>query len=332
MMSYINTMTNALANVLESISAEINNKSATTEFNPTEFDEIEYLDQIWIWDMSTWTSKISFASILDSETRLQYNRCNRKDFHVFVNVHKSEKVDYPYNNYQKYLEYQINYYELSISESVLKKYFEHASYRDTKNLIRFISHANDSIKFFKAKLEEAKDKSNYGKAYIVDSLNLAVKELTTSRDEASLICYDYLEKEFQKRGVDKYVVYIEVPMISYTDGTHIRMYLNKDIEALNTLTDFGCNIKLKDFVDNGHLKYVPVLYGNKPFPNTKEVNTNIFNGYVPLSPKNENGVLDAYLYLGLDDCEIIEELNSTIPHDKINLEDIKLHPTIFHIF
>lgn len=339
MMSYMNKrpprvttlamMTNALANVLETISAEIDNKMPTTEFkfNPTEFDKIEYLDQIGDY-MSTWTSRISFSRIPDSETKLYYNRCNRNDFHVFVNY---EKVEYPYRNYQEYLIYQIDYYKHSI-KSVLKNHFKHAaSYRYTKNLFRFIYHANKSIKFFKTKLEEAKDKSNYGKAYIVDSLNLTVKEVTISRDEASLICYDYLEKEFQIRGVDKYVEYIEVPMISYINGAHIRMYLNKSIEALNTLTNFGCNIKLKDFTDNGQLKYVPVLYGNKPFPNTKEVNVNIFNGYVPLSPTNENGVLDAYLYLGLDECNIIEELNASIPQDKINLEDIS-HPTIFHIF
>lgn len=318
-------MTYTLAKVLEHISAEIDNKMST-EFNPTEFDKIEYLDQIW--DMTKSPSKISFARILDSDTRMCYNRCNRNDFHVFVNY---EKVEYPYHNYQKYLISQIDYYKRSIA-SCLKNHFKHTSYRDTKNLFRFIYHANNAIKFFKAKLEEAKDNSNYGKAYIVDSFNLTVQELTISRDEASLICYDYLEKEFQRRGVDKFVEYMEVPMISYINGTHMRLYLTKDIEALNTLTDFGCNIQLKDFTDNGQLKYVPVLYGNKPFPNTKEVNINIFNGYVPLSPTNENGVLDAYLYLGLDECNIIEELNASIPQDKINLEDIESHPTIFHIF
>lgn len=53
---------------------------------------------------------------------------------------------------------------------------------------------------------------------------------------------------------------------------------------------------------------------------------------MPLAPKTEDGILDTYLYLGLDDSEIIEELNATISEDRIDIEDIKAHPTIFHIF
>lgn len=334
----LDRLTDTLANLLENISMAIDDKKPVrTKFNPEEFDKIEYLDPIKNMMMPIWTYEdISFGGMSDlkAETKMVYNRCNKGDFHVFVNVSNHEKLDYPYHNYREYLASQISHYTYYTDPSVMMWYFEHATDEQADNLNRFISHAKDAIEFFKEKLNEAEDESNYGKAYIVDSLNLTVTELTKDRakEELALICYDYLEKEFQKRGVDKFIDYIEVPMITYTDGAHIRIYPKKDIDKLYTLIDFGNNMNIKDFTDNGYLKYIPVLYGNKPFPNTTEVNTNIFKGYVPLAPKTEDGVLDAYLYLGLDDSDIIEELNATISEDRINIEDIKAHPTIFHIF